>query len=365
MPLGTGQDQEQNIPVVAFTPSPAQFDAGTSKTEQHNIVIPTPGPGQPAVRELAKSGVLVWIRLTFEGTLVTTTPSGTVTTRWGWPYAILDNVAFTANLQSGLVNASGVDLHVHRFLRNPSFVDATDNFTGTIGGGNVVAAGTYHLSLTWDVPVITDWATLGGAIFAQSNQNSLAVTLTQAAQASLFDLTGAATATLAGNWTVQPTTYEIPTSPEQGIITPDLSRLHAIQARETSFSSAGDVAVPLTQVNGQLLRLLVQVRGTANSWLSPRRTSATPVLDSYKLIYGANQVPLDYKAQTLMAINNEHYGAPLPYGYVCFDFLRTGPIRDAVYMPGLTDLKVVPVVTSAATLDANAKVRVVQEVLFQ
>ncbi len=39
-------------------------------------------------------------------------------------------LAFAANLQNGLINCSGVDLHVLRILNNPAYIDGTDTFPG-------------------------------------------------------------------------------------------------------------------------------------------------------------------------------------------------------------------------------------------
>ena len=160
MPLGPGQDVMHNVPATPFTPSPGEFDARTSRTASKQISFPTPGAGQSFMRELPKAGILTWVKVTFDGTLVTTTPTGTVVPRWPWPYGFLGALNFSANLQNGLVNASGVDLHVHRFLRNPAFVDSTDVFTGALGGGGTIAAGSYHMHLTYDVPVVLDPVTL-------------------------------------------------------------------------------------------------------------------------------------------------------------------------------------------------------------
>jgi len=366
MPLGTGTDTMHNVPAVPFTPSPSLFDQLTTKNHQHAITFATPGPGATVLRELPKAGILTWVTVTFDGTLTYNAGTGSITTGWRWPYGICQSVGFAANLQNGLVNASGIDLHVQRFLSNPSYVDAVDTFNGSVGGGNALTgSSTSFLHLTYQVPVVMDKVTLAGAIYAQSNQNALTLAITEAVVADYLTLTGNATASLTGTWTIGPDIYEIPQTADQGIITPDLSRLHALQARETAFSAVGDVPVALTQVNGQLVRLLVQVRPNATSWCAPRPASLTPALTNLRLIYGANQTPLDYTYAELVAKNNEQYGGTLPYGYVALDFVRESAVRDAVFLPGLTDLKVVPTVGSGVTVDANAKVRVVQEMLFQ
>lgn len=364
MPLGTGQDKMTNVPGVAFTPNSAMFDQGTAKNHTHTISFATPGPGQTATRELPKANVLTWITVTFDGFTTVVNGTGAALGNWRWPYGILQNLNFSANLQNGLVNCSGIDLHVMRVLSNPSFIDGTDTFPGQVGGGTNLGNGAWYTHLTWQVPVVMDKVTLAGAIYAQSNQNALTLNITEETAANLVTLSGTATFALSGTWTYNVDSYEIPQDPEHGVITPDLSRLHALQARETSITTTGDAIVPTTQVNGQLTRMLVQVRPNLTSFCNPKPQS-TKDWTNLKLVYGANQTPLDYDIGVLVARNNEHYGAQLPYGYVCLDFVRENAIRDAVYMPGLTDLKVVPTIDSAQAVDANGKVRIVQEMLFQ
>lgn len=365
MPIGTGVDNMHNVPAVPFTPSPGMFDQLTARNKAHGISFATPGAGATQQKELPKAGILTWVTVTFEGLLTVVNGTGGATTTWQWPYGILENLAFAANLQNGLITASGVDLHVFRIMNNPAYIDATDTFVGTVGtSGTAIPAGANFLHLTWQVPIVMDKVTLAGAIYAQSNQNALTMNVTEAVRANYCALTGDASAVLSGDWTYNIDSFEIPQDPEMGIITPDLSRLHGIQARETGFTSTGEIPTNLTQVNGQLLRLLLQVRPDATSFIAPR-PGATADLTNVKLMYGSNQTPLDYTIGDLVAKNNEQYGAPLPYGYVCLDFVRENAIRDAVFMPGLTDLRIVPTIDSGQVITADAKIRVVQETLFQ
>ncbi len=364
MPIGTGVDTMHNVPAVPFTPSPAMFDAMTSKNKTHPISFSTPGAGQTVTRELPKAGILTWVTVTFEGTITYAAGTGAATTTWRWPYGILQNLAFAANLQNGLINCNGIDLHVFRILNNPAYIDATDTFPGTVGGVAALGTGSSFMRLTYQVPVVMDKVTLAGCIYAQSNQNALTLSVTEAPLSDYVTLTGTASASLTGTWTYHIDSYEIPQDPEHGIITPDLSRLHGIQARETGFTSTGDIPVALTQVNGQLTRLLLQVRPNLTSYINPK-PAATKDLNNVKLVYGANQTPLDYEIGDLVTKNNEQYGAPLPYGYVCLDFVRENAVRDAVFMPGLTDLKVVPTIDASQVVTVDGKIRVVQEMLFQ
>ena len=68
-------------------------------------------------------------------------------------------------------------------------------------------------------------------------------------------------------------------------------------------------------------------------------------------------------AATLLAVNNQHYGATAPYDRLVFDFLRENPQRDVIYMQGVTELNVVPKVDAGVTVSAG-EVRVVQETLY-
>jgi hypothetical protein len=362
MPFGTGADTMRNLPVTPFTPDPARFDQLTAKNHTVPVSFTAPGSGKYHVTDLPKSGILVWLTLSFNGTLVYADGTGSITTAWNWPYGLVRQVDFAANLQNGLISASGIDLHVHRFLTNPSYVESTDTFPGTVGGGDSLtdSAGAF-INLTWQIPVVMDRTTLIGAIYAQSNQNALTLRVSQEDLDAIVVRTGNATASLTGTFKVAVTSYEIPQD-EHGIITPDLSRLHGMNAFETAISNTGDTAVPLIQENGQLARLLIQVRNSATAVLDPK-PSASAGWSRLRLMYGANQNPLDFDLSQLVARNNEQYGGRLPYGYVALDFVRENAVRDGVIMPSLTDLRALVTVDSGVSL-SSAKVRIVQETLF-
>ncbi len=367
MPIGTGADLMRNLPALPFTPDPARFDQLTAKNHHNPISFTAPGDNKFQLEDLPKSGILTWLTVTFSGTVVYADGTGSITTGWAWPYGLVKQLDFTANLQNGLVSASGIDLHVHRFMTNPSYIDGTDTYPGSVGGGNSLtdSAGT-HVHLTWQVPVVMDRTTLVGAIYAQSNQNALTVRILQEDLDNLLIRTGDATASLTGTFAIHVDSYEIPQD-ENGIIIPDLSRLHGIQAFEYSLTSTGDSQHYLVQENGQLARLLVQVRdnsSAASTSLVDPKPAAAADWTGLRLEYGSNQRPLEYDVPVLVSRNNEQYGAPLPYGYVCLDFVRENAVRDAVIMPGLTDLRAVVTLDSGVSL-SGAKVRLVQETLFQ
>jgi hypothetical protein len=357
----------RNLPALPFTPDPARFDQLTAKNHHTPISFSAPGDNKFTLEDLPKSGIITWLTVNFKGTLVYADGTGSVTTGWAWPYGLIKQLDFTANLQNGLISASGVDLHVHRFMTNPSYIDGTDVYPGSVGGGNSLTDSAGDLvSLTWQVPVVMDRTTLVGAIYAQSNQNALTVRILQEDLDNLVILAGNATASLTGTFSISVDSYEIPQD-ENGIIIPDLSRLHGMQAFEYAVTNTGDSQHYLVQENGQLARLLVQVRhnsSAASTSVTQPKQAATDDWTALRLEYGSNQRPLEYNVPTLVGRNNEQYGAPLPYGYVCLDFVRENAVRDAVIMPGLTDLRTVITLDSGVSL-SGGKVRLVQETLFQ
>lgn len=362
MPIGTGADKLRNLPSIPYTPDLEQFNRLTQRNVVAPISVPTPGPGQSRVVELPQAGILTWLTVTFSGTLTWVDGAGTIETRWPWPYGLLDTFDLSANFQNGLIQTSGVDLHVHRFLTNPSFVEGVDTFEGTIGGGDTLTDGSEPLHLTWQIPVVMDRVSLIGALYAQSSQNNLTVRITEAPTDQLFDLTADAAVTISGTWTITIDSFDIPQHPELGVITPDLSRLHGLQSFEVPFANSGDVVAPLIRVHGQMSRLLLQVRSDADTIVEPLPGSDWTAL---RLEYGANKRPYDYSVlATLTARNNEHYGAPLPYGYVCLDFVRENARRDSVLMHGVTNLRAIVELASGLTPGANAAVRLVEETLF-
>ena len=362
MPVGVGADKLQNIPVSPYTQDPASFFAMTSK----NILTPrslaAPGPGASATAQLLQSGIVSKLQITFVGTLVVATAA--VTTSDQWPYNLLKGFLLSANGQNNLWDCDGADLHSLRYARYPSYAEHTDVFPDVVGGGGSVATGTYTLSLTWEVPIAIDEVSLIGSLYAQSSATNLTAKLTQALNADLF-ATNPANATIAGTFYVQETLFDIPIDGKGMIVIPDLTRLHGFNAVEFPVTNVGDARVPLIRSAGQLARLLISARGSATNRLSGLPNAAsTKKLNSLRLEYGGNQRPFTWDPiSTLLSLNNQWYGAPLPYDRLAIDLLKENPPRDIILMQGVTELAAVPNIGSGVTL-TGAGVRLVQETLF-
>lgn len=363
MPVGTGSQVMSTIPAQPFVPDPNQFFQMTSKTVLTPRVPPIPGPGMPVGLQLLQAGIVSKLQIVFQGTI--DIPDNAVTSALNWPYGLLSRFRLSANGQNDLFSCDGVDLHVLRYLSNPAFVDFTDNFVGDVGAAHTFTDPLTNspLYLTWDVPIAADQTSLIGALYAQSSATNLTAELTQARNEDLFT-TGAGSVSIEGSFFLQETLFQVPTDAQGNLVTPDLSRLHGFQSLDVPISNVGETRVPLIRSSGQLMRLLIRARNGTSPLSALPSTAAAAKIDGLRLEYGGNQRPYTFQpAGQLVALNNQHYGAPLPYDYLCVDFVKENAIRDAVYLQGVTELAAIVDLNDAVT-PSNAVARVIQETLF-
>jgi hypothetical protein len=362
MPIGTAAETLSHVPSQAFVTDPGAFFQMTRKNVVPLAPVASPGAGGFARVQLPQTGIVSKLLITFVGTLTVTTAAATTSDQW--PYNLLKSFRLSANGQNDLFSCDGIDLNVLRFLRNPAYVERVDQFTGTVGGGDSVAVAAYPLSLTWEVPIAMDDTSLVGALYAQSGATSLVATIGQALSADLFSA-NPANAAITGTWYVSEISFEVPYDAQGNLVVPDLSRLHGFNAVDVPVAAVGDQRAALIRSSGQLSRLLISVRGGANTRLSALPSAAsTRKLDALRLEYGGNQRPFVFSpASQLLSINNDHYGAPLPYDRLALDFVKENPPRDVILLQGVTELAVVPTIGSGVTI-AAATTRVVQETLF-
>lgn len=377
MPSGVGAKTLVNDPRaqgIAFASDPAVFFELTEKDEYVAYTFSTPGSGSTERRSLPQTGILSRLRLVFVGVITTTLGAGTVTTTSSWPYGFLDDCKLAANAQNDLIQCDGADLHARRAIQYPGFRpnDDVDVVPGGEGAGQVLANGANTLVLSWELPVAIDPVNLVGSLYAQSPSMNLQLAVKQASDTDLLVAAGGATIdSITGTWYVMTTTFDIPLAggDQPRLITPDLSRLHGLNAIQVPFANTGEVQAPLVRVNGQLDRLLIQVAkgdpagNTADQYLG--WTADLAEVTAVRIEYGAAKRPLNYDpAHFLAMINLDDYADSLPYGYACFDFLAENGPRDVIVMPGVTDLKAVATVGSGVAVAAGARVRLFAETLF-
>jgi hypothetical protein len=341
---------------------PAAFFQMTKKNVTTPKSTPAPGPGGTAVLQLLQTGIVSKVLVTFVGQLTVATAAVTASDQW--PYNLLKFFKLSANGANDLWSCDGIDLAALRFLRYPAYAERVDVFPDQVGGGGSIGVGTYDLYLTWEVPVAMDDTSLVGSLYAQSSATALQVSLTQAVNADLFSA-NPGNATITGTFYVSEVFFDVPFNADGALVVPDLSRLHGFNAVDVPITNTGETRIPLIRSQGQLSRLLTSVRSSPTQRLSAKPgTPANRKIDAIRLEYGGNQRPLVFDpAALLLAINNQHYGAPVPYDRLVFDFVRENPPRDVILMAGVTELAVVPKVNTAVSISGGS-VRIVQETLF-
>lgn len=360
MSFGTGAATLQALPPVPFSVNPAQFAALTRKRVFPHFTAASPGSGGEIVRELPQSGLISALRITFAGQVVVATAADEASNEW--PYGLLSRFKLNVNGQTELFNVEGEDLHVLRYLKNPSFEDATDVYPGQVGGGTDTAIGTHPLHLTWVVPIAMDPVTLVGSLFAQTSATQLEISIQQALAADLFETP--ANCTLTGNWTVEIVSFDIPRT-DGALILPDVSRLHAVNSVRTPVTNTGENRLELIRSSGLLSRLLISGEASDGNPLSAHpSTPAARKLDALSFEYGSQERPYRWNpAATLVAANNEDYGGVPPYDRLVLDTVRYNSVRDGIHLQGLTEAAVVVDIGDSVTL-SNGYVRMVQETLF-
>ena len=364
MAIGTGTPQIKNLPVIPYVINTNGF---IDRTEHDTISKATasPGSGAPWQQELLAQGLLGRLMVQFQGQVVIALGAGSATTTRHWPYGLLSSLALQVNGSTNLHQGNGEDFHARRVATNPAWtVNNLDAFPGTVGGGDVLTSGTFGLTITWEIPVWTDPTSMAGMLYLQSITNDVVINAFQELTANLITLAGGATAVITGTYNVLSDLFSIPRNNEGAIILPEgVTRLHSFVFQETALTTAsGENTLTLTRnQQAQLMRLFVQVRASDTSIVQP--IAADGRLNSIKIMYGSNHQPLFYDpAEFLTAINNQYYGVRLPYGYLCFDFVRENMRRDIVQLGGVPDFRIVPNVT--LVIGANSGLRVVQETVY-
>lgn len=360
--VGTGAATMQNTPSVPFVTDPATFFAMTSKNVDTPRSQAIPGEGGFVNVQLPANGVLSKIMVHFVGEAVVTTAAATTSNRW--PYGLIEAFQLSVNGQNDLWNCDGLDLHDLRFIRYPSYDELVDDYPGSVGGGDSLGIATHPLHLTWEIPIAMDDTSLIGSLYAQSSATSISARLQQALNSRLFSANPGNVA-VSGTFYVTTTWFDVPVGDNSELVLPDLSVLHGFNAVDYPFAATGEARTELVRNAGQLSRLLIAAEASGTNRLSALPSAAsTKKIDKLRVEYGGNRHPYSFDpASSLLSINNQHYGAPVPYDRLVLDFVKENPARDRVLLQGVTEFAVVPTIGSGVTV-SDGKVRVVQETLY-
>lgn len=374
----------QGVAVPAESVRPAEFFA---RTRRHTTTEKTTGfagiGGQDTV-ELRKADIIGGIYLRFSGNLVITLPTGTAATTNRWPYDLARKIRFTANGQSNIIQASGLKLKVRDLMKRTDLTDrgVSQSFNGATktqgtlsgsaeswgvgSGATAIAANTYPVELVWYIPVAEDDIDLAGAIFAASSSTDLTLTIDWASAADLFVLTGGATATVTGNFTVESIKYSIPIGTDGNIVVPDLSLFHSIiEARTTGLQQGDNETRLVGQGAGKsLLRCFYQLWNGATP--TPLPMTATN-FGKQAWRYAGNETPDEYlDGSILREVNERQFNTDIGglWGFGCHDFANENAFRDAVDMGTTSELRLVNNVTANVTPN-NLALEYVMETVFQ
>jgi hypothetical protein len=365
----------QGIEVPAQSVNPSAFFALTRRHRNQEVNRAFAGLGLTDHVELKKSDIISGLTVQFSGSLVvTSTP--TMTMRW--PYDLVRAFRFTANGQTNLINASGLQIKARSFMR-PGCTDrgvsqtvgAATKTQGTLSTASEswgvapakqLAAGTYDVELEYFIPVAEDPADLAGSIFAQTSTMDLNLDIDWEQPANLVDTV--ADITLTGNVKVTTEKYSIPVVGGNFVV-PDLSMFHSITSARKTDLATGENEVRLTGQGAgkQLLRLYYRVLN--GSPLAPLAANATNY-GPQGWRYGTNETPEVYGDGLIMRMINEgEYGCDLGgvWGWLAHEFNVTNAFRDTVDMGQTSELRLVT--TIGASVDLSSPVlEYVQETMF-
>lgn len=365
----------QGIEVPAQAVNPSAFFALTRRHRNPEVNRPFAGLGLTDHVELKKSDIVAGLTVQFAGSLVvTSTPKMTMR----WPYDLIRAFRFTANGQTNLINASGLQIKARSFMR-PGCTDrgvsqavgAATVQQGTLSSASeswgvapnkVLAAGTYDVELEWFIPIAEDQSDLAGAVFAQTSTMDLTLDVDWEQPANLVDVP--ADITLTGNLKVTTEKFSIPVVGGNFVV-PDLSMFHSItSARKTDIAN-GDNEIRLTGQGAgkQLLRLYYRLLNGAPS-IPVAASAANFGPQAWR--YGTNETPETYgDGLTMRMINEAEYGCDIGgvWGWLAHEFNVTNAFRDTVDMGQTSELRLVTNIGAGVAL-ATPVLEYVQETMF-
>lgn len=363
--LGQGAVYARNLPAPgSYTVDPVIFAAKTSKNRKTYPGAAHPGMGASLAIRVDAVGVVSRLILMFEGTYTSAAAAATLTSQWPWNLA--KSVVVSANGINNLFSCDGADLRAFMRVRNGKyFLDRESSFA------NPAAAAAGTIRLFWEIPLAYD-ESLIGAIFAQTEETFLNVTIQTAQNADLFSANPGAFSN--SNWKLIAEYYSIPTVDTKAgriLVIPDITQLHGVVSRDDALTANGDHVAPLTRTGGILLRTLQRADNSTTGGIG--NVDPTASITSHRFRYGGNVVPVDVPGSALRLFNAMDYGDAViptqdvvsgatPPAYMVDDYVVDSPLRDAIHLSGITEAQMINTFSGVAVV-AGAKVHTVQEAM--
>lgn len=364
--IGDVVTYEKNLPSQPYKIDAQLFASRTTRFRKSYQPLAWPGFGAKVSQLIDKYGIIGSLHVFFEGTMTGDGVAAPTATS-GFPWRLPAEVRVSANGISQLIDCDGVDLRALARVRRGKSLADSNVFT-------LPAAGTTTpLRLHWEVPLALDEVSLIGAVLAQTDDNNLSIRITAAASADLFS---AHAPTIAGNFYILASAYEIPEVTSNGqsqLVIPDLRQMHGIFTRDDNLVATGLNPTPLTKTGGLLLRTLQRIDNAPPNfgnvdWL-------TDAVSEHAFRFNSKEIPYDYEpAWLLRFLNEEDYSqsllpaADVPAGitapaYVADDYVAQLGMRDVVNMAAISQPEMLNTIAAAYGLNAGAKIHTVQEAM--
>ena len=352
-----------NLPADRFQINPALFEQAT---ERQDIPQPTQafnGFGSLNSIRLQNVGIVAMVRIFFQGTL-TIAGTGTATTLPGWPYSMIQRLAFNAQGTNALLAATGPAYRARRvrLFRNPA--ETIQSTTGVPVG--VVANGSYTIQFVVDVPVSHDMFSGVGWVLAQNPSTTLSIDIIWNALASCLTLTGNDTAT----WTAAQiystmTTFAVGQAQagnQPVTIIPDLTTFHGFLENQYPFTASGMIQAPLIRTAGQLVNYGFNLRNGPAAEITPDS------LTEIDFRYGGNRQPRQYNPPAMLIEKNQaDYNGRVQVNGLTFtylDFEADNAVRDVFLPENLVELQSQFIIPNSVTVNAGAYVDYLEETLY-
>lgn len=352
-----------NLPPDSFQINPQLFEQATERQDIPQATQTFNGFGTSSSIRLQNVGVVALMRLYFTGTM-TVAGTGTVTSLPGWPYSMIQRLAFNAQGTNALLAATGPAYRArrNRIFRNPA--ETLQSSTGVPTG--TIANGSYTITFAIDVPVSHDMFSGTGWVLAQNPSTTLSVDIAWAAQAQCLSVTGSSTVTWSNAQLYSTMTTFAVGQAQSGnqtvTIVPDLTVFHGFLENTYPFTASGIIQAPLIRTAGQLMNYAFNLRN------GPAAEIVPDALTEVDFRYGGNRQPRQYNPpQMLIETNQDNYNGRVQTNgltWTYLDFEADNPVRDIFLPENLVELQAQFIIPSSVTVNSGAYVDYIEESLY-
>lgn len=304
--------------------------------------------------DLPKRGLLAEIELIFAGTYTNTVGTGSHTVTDYFADGLLEKIELSVNGHS-IKSAESLAFEYRRQVVTRKGTAVPDSVP--------IAAGANVWDKRFRIPVADNLRNLWGAIYTPGDDMYPRLDLSNAAQAKIVALTGDATATLTGTYQLLYTAYDAPWVEIPGvglrIVLPDTDVLHRMHqySQAVPAGSGANIRMELQRTAGEVERLYLFLENGPYALTDP--ASWTEVRFSYL----ETEQPIKFLAGSLLADNARDYSNKITPKCVVIDFSAKNQRRDGLFPKNVIEPAVEIDIPATITINANARLHVVQEML--